>query len=54
MLIRRNIRAKLDKALSFNPVVLLTGARQTGKSTLMHEIMINTIIPIIRLIISQH
>ncbi len=34
----RNIKEKLEKALSFSPVVLLTGARQTGKSTLMTAI----------------
>lgn len=38
MILNRNIKDKLEKALSFNPVVLLTGARQTGKSTLMAAI----------------
>ncbi len=37
-MIYRNIKEKLEKALSFSPVVLLTGARQTGKSTLMAAI----------------
>src|ERR1700722_2545551 len=35
---RRNITEKLEKYLTLSPVVLLTGARQTGKSTLMLEI----------------
>lgn len=37
MIFERNIRFKLEKALSFSPVVLLTGARQTGKTTLAKE-----------------
>ncbi len=35
---KRNIRSKLERAFTFSPVVLLTGARQTGKTTLMREI----------------
>jgi len=35
---QRNIRVKIEKALARSPVVLLTGARQTGKSTLVQEI----------------
>lgn len=35
MIFQRNIAEKLRAALSFDPVILLTGARQTGKSTLM-------------------
>ncbi len=31
----RNIRRKIKESLAFSPVVLLIGARQTGKSTLM-------------------
>lgn len=38
MKFQRNIKENLKKALDFSPVVLLTGARQTGKSTLMAEI----------------
>jgi predicted AAA+ superfamily ATPase len=38
MLFKRNVQQKLRQAFSFNPVVLLTGARQTGKSTLMTTI----------------
>jgi len=33
-MIRRNVSAALLEALADNPVVLLHGARQTGKSTL--------------------
>lgn len=35
---KRNIRARLQKALQRSPIVLLTGARQTGKTTLMKQI----------------
>ncbi len=35
---RRNITAKVDTALGDTPVVLLNGARQTGKSTLARQI----------------
>jgi predicted AAA+ superfamily ATPase len=35
---KRNIRFNLEKALKRSPVVLLTGARQTGKTTLMKEL----------------
>lgn len=35
---KRNITEKLMQALEWNPVVLLTGARQTGKTTLMKHI----------------
>ena len=38
MLFRRNLYKKLEKALQASPVVLLTGARQTGKSTLITEV----------------
>lgn len=38
MIFERNIRFKLEKALSFSPVVLLNGARQTGKTTLAKEL----------------
>lgn len=37
-MIKRNIKAALEKGLSRSPIVLLTGARQTGKTTLMKEI----------------
>lgn len=33
----RNIDSKLEEALSTSPAVLLTGARQTGKTTLVEE-----------------
>jgi uncharacterized protein len=35
---RRSITAKLEKSLTRSPIVLLTGARQTGKTTLVKEI----------------
>ena len=35
---KRNIKERLDKALTQSPVVLLRGARQTGKSTLVKMI----------------
>lgn len=35
---KRNIKKKLEEALSRSPVVLLIGARQTGKTTLMKQI----------------
>lgn len=38
MQFHRNIKTKLDKALGRSPVVFLTGARQTGKTTLMKTI----------------
>ncbi len=38
MFFRRNSKPKLEKALKISPVVLLTGARQTGKTTLMNEV----------------
>ena len=34
----RNIRRKINESLDFSPVVLLIGARQTGKSTLMQMV----------------
>ncbi len=37
-MIHRNITAKLLEALADSPVVLLTGARQTGKSTLVQAL----------------
>jgi uncharacterized protein len=37
-LIKRHITSSLLEALSDTPVVLLTGARQTGKSTLVKAI----------------
>lgn len=38
MKFERNIRSKLEKALGRNPVVLLLGARQTGKTTVMRSL----------------
>lgn len=38
LFIQRNINEKLKKALKRSPVVLLTGARQTGKTTLMKQL----------------
>lgn len=38
MFFHRNSKSKLEKALKISPVVLLTGARQTGKTTLMNEV----------------
>jgi len=38
-MIRRNILTRLDEALSQRPVVLLYGARQTGKTTLVRSIV---------------
>ncbi len=38
MFFKRNITEKLQKALTRSPVVLLTGARQTGKSTLVKKL----------------
>ena len=38
-MIRRNIRSNLLDALADTPVVLLNGARQTGKSTLVKAIV---------------
>lgn len=35
---RRNIKPLLEKAITRSPVILITGARQTGKSTLVKEI----------------
>lgn len=35
LFIKRNISERLERALSRSPVVLLTGARQTGKTTLI-------------------
>ena len=37
-MVRRNIRSRLELALSDTPAVLLSGARQTGKTTLVQEI----------------
>ncbi len=34
---RRNVEAELQAALADTPVVLLNGARQTGKSTLAQD-----------------
>lgn len=39
MFINRNISEKLIKALKRSPVVLLTGARQTGKTTLIKHLL---------------
>ena len=39
MFLQRNISQKLLGALKRSPVVLLTGARQTGKSTLVEELL---------------
>lgn len=41
-MLRRNITPLLEAALADTPVVLLTGARQTGKSTLVQEIAATT------------
>lgn len=38
MIFKRNIEKKLEKALSRSPVTLLTGARQTGKTTLIKRL----------------
>lgn len=38
MMLRRNLLPKLRHALADTPVVLLTGARQTGKTTLVRQI----------------
>jgi predicted AAA+ superfamily ATPase len=38
MIFKRNITETLKRALKRSPVVLLTGARQTGKSTLIKEV----------------
>jgi predicted AAA+ superfamily ATPase len=35
---QRNITKRLEESLRFSPVVLLTGARQTGKTTLVQKI----------------
>ena len=35
-MIRRNIQEYIQKAMTDTPVVLLNGARQTGKTTLAH------------------
>lgn len=37
-MIRRNIKPLLDRLLDRNPAVVLTGARQVGKTTLAHQI----------------
>ncbi|MFO1522085.1 MAG: AAA family ATPase [Kiritimatiellia bacterium] len=37
-MIRRNIQEYIQKAMTDTPVVLLNGARQTGKTTLAHEL----------------
>ena len=37
MTFRRNIKDRFEEALSTSPAVLLTGARQTGKTTLVEE-----------------
>ncbi|NDH09256.1 MAG: ATP-binding protein [Gammaproteobacteria bacterium] len=42
MMFKRNLTDKLKKMLSWSPVVLLTGARQTGKTTLMKEVLKDT------------
>jgi predicted AAA+ superfamily ATPase len=36
-MLRRHISTRLDEALADTPVVLLNGARQTGKSTLVQD-----------------
>ena len=38
-LVRRNVAARVRRALEHTPVVLLNGARQTGKSTLAQELI---------------
>lgn len=40
---KRNLMNKLKKMISWSPVVLLTGARQTGKTTLIKEALKDTI-----------
>jgi uncharacterized protein len=37
MKFRRNIKDKFEEALSTSPAVLLTGARQTGKTTFVEK-----------------
>ncbi len=37
MLFKRNIQGKFEEALSSSPAILLTGARQTGKTFLVEE-----------------
>ncbi|MEK7764851.1 MAG: AAA family ATPase, partial [bacterium] len=39
MLINRCLTTLLAKRLSARPVVVLTGARQTGKTTLAHDLL---------------
>ncbi len=41
-MIQRNIQSAIQAALADTPVILLHGARQTGKSTLMRELAGNT------------
>jgi predicted AAA+ superfamily ATPase len=38
LFIQRNIKTKIERALKRSPVVLLTGARQTGKTTLVKSL----------------
>ena len=37
-MIHRKLRATVERALDANPAVVLTGARQVGKTTLAHAI----------------
>jgi predicted AAA+ superfamily ATPase len=39
-MIRRNIQASIERALADTPVVMINGARQTGKTTLAKEIAV--------------
>ncbi len=41
-MIRRNIQANIQAAMADTPVVLLNGARQTGKSTLVQDVAATT------------
>jgi predicted AAA+ superfamily ATPase len=41
-MIRRNLTQPLLRALADNPVVLLNGARQSGKSTLARQLISDT------------
>jgi predicted AAA+ superfamily ATPase len=44
-MIRRNIEASSQQALADTPVVLLKGARQTGKTTLGHAKNFSRLVP---------
>ena len=38
-MLKRTIQDKLEKALGRSPIVLLNGARQVGKTTLVRELL---------------